>query len=101
MSNRRRARPPRADAAVDALLAATRWPDCGSTKALRKWNRRAGKWEITPLHQESCPARSGVVAPHGIAERATAAVAGGYPGLRYERDSGDSGGGWVVSGDRH
>lgn len=99
MSNRRRARPPKADAAVDALLAATECPDCGSRKALRRWDKRAGVWGITPLHAESCPVRTGTVAPHGIAEAATAAVAGAYPGLRYERDSGDRGGGWVVHRD--
>lgn len=94
MSNRKRARPPARDAAVDALLANTRCADCGSTKALRKWNRRAGKWEITPLHLESCPVRRGVIEPHGIGERAAAAAGG----LQYIRDAAGGSGGWVVNG---
>lgn len=79
-----------------ALLAATRCGDCGSTKALRRWDRRTRKWEITPLHLESCPVRRGIVAPHSIAVNATAAARdGGHP-VAYEPDAAGDGGGWVV-----
>ncbi|MGE5290438.1 MAG: hypothetical protein ACM3ML_25275 [Micromonosporaceae bacterium] len=98
MSNRRRAKPPKADAAVDAPQASTRCPDCASKKALRRWNRRVGKWEITPLHYELCPVRTGVVAPHSIALNATAAARdSGFPGLQYRPDSAGGSGGWVVN----
>jgi hypothetical protein len=99
VSNRKRSRPPAPDAAVDALLAAVRCADCGSTKALRRWDRQVGKWVITPLHAESCPVRKGVIAPHAIPENAAAAARdSGFPGLAYQRDHDGGSGGSVTAG---
>ena len=72
MSNRRKARRPRADAAVRALVKATRCDGCGSASALQKWDRRAQEWVITPLHAAGCPTRTGKASPHQVSENAAA-----------------------------
>jgi hypothetical protein len=100
VSNRRKAKPPaRRDAAVDALLAATRCESCGSTKALRRWRR--GGWEISSLHLESCGTRlvnGRTVSPHVLSENAVRAARQDGHDLAYLAYSDDSGG-VVVGGE--
>jgi hypothetical protein len=77
---------------VKALERATRCGDCNSSAVRRRWDRRTGRWELTLAHRADCPVRRGLIAPHGIAEAATAAVSG----LSYVRDAGGGSGGWVL-----
>ena len=63
---------------------------------VRRWERTA-RYELTLVHAEDCPVRRDLIAPHGIAEAATAAV----PGLVYVRDAGGGSGGWVLARDRN
>jgi hypothetical protein len=90
VSNRRRARPPKPDAAVDAVLAATWCDSCGSTKALRRW--RGGMWEITPLHREGCEIRAKRRSPHPISVNAVAQAREDGHQLAYIPFGDDSGG---------
>jgi hypothetical protein len=96
VSNRRRAKPPAPDAAVDALLAATECEACGSVKALRRW--RKGAWEITPLHAEGCPVRARRASPHALSERAVTRAREDGHHLAYVPYSDDSGGVVVGAG---
>lgn len=98
MSNRKRARPPKPGAAVDALLANTRCTDCGSTKALRKWDRQRGEWVITPLHAAGCAVRARKVSPHVFSENAVAAARKAGHAVAYVPYSDDTGGVVVGSG---
>ena len=92
MSNRRRAKPPQPDAAVESLLAGTKCDACGSTKALRRW--RGGMWEITPLHREGCEVRARRRSPISV-NAVEAARKDGHRQLAYV-PFGDGSGGLVV-----
>lgn len=92
MSNRRRARPPKPDATVDVLLANTRCAKCGSTKALRRWDRKRQEWVIIPLHAERCPVRAKRASPHGLSRDAVAAARQAEHQVAYLAYTDDTGG---------
>jgi hypothetical protein len=93
MSNRKRTRAPRRDAAVDALIAGARCASCGSVKVLRRW--RDGTWELVPLHRESCVTRAvngRKASPHQVPEASVAAARAAGFQVAYIPESGDLGG---------
>jgi hypothetical protein len=93
MSNRRRTRPPRRDAAVDALIAGARCASCGSAKVLRRW--RDGTWELVPLHREACVTRRAngrKASPHQVSEASVASARAAGFAVAYIAHGDDSGG---------
>ena len=99
MSNRRRTKAPRRDAAVDALAAGARCGSCGSTKVIRRW--RDGAWELVPLHRESCVTRAAngrKASPHQVSEASVVAARAAGFAVGYV-PYGDDSGGVVIDAD--